>query len=402
MKMELIIGLDVSKAGARHHCLDASGRTVAKGAIEPLAAQAEGLVEGLGADPGSILVVAEATGMLHLGFCQAFARLGCQTVAVNPLYSRGRSQRNAIRGAKSDAVDAEQLAELGLREPQELLRRFGLAEAERVALRRFVSARKQVRSCLTNMLKHSGELASTMLPELSRLELRLTSAKLRRLLLRCPTPARIAELSEAELGEYVGGKAARLKRAASRAFGSEGVIAACSQGLLRPLIEQIEGLYRALEELDGKIDSLLERCVGRRPLELVKSISGFGEKTAAKTLAFLPPEILEKGSKRKVSRKLQALFGAEPRMRRSGKWKGNERISKRGVEIARTAIFQAAFCALRADPEIRAYYDRLKSRGKPHKQAIVDVMRKQIERLASVLIDDRPFTPARHENPKMT
>ena len=37
------------------------------------------------ADPATVLVVAEATGMLHLDFCEAFEKAGCQVVAINPL-----------------------------------------------------------------------------------------------------------------------------------------------------------------------------------------------------------------------------------------------------------------------------------------------------------------------------
>jgi len=400
MKTQVTIGLDVSKDSARYHCLDGSGSTLRKGAVGPRSSEIASLVASLGTDPGGILVVAEATGMLHLGYCQSFAAEGCEVVAVNPLYCRARSRRNAIRGAKSDPVDAEQLAELGLREPDELLSRFGMAACERVALQRFVSARKQLRSCLTNLLKHAGELACAMLPELSGLGLKLTSSKVRALLADHPSPARIAALEEAELAKYVGGKAAALKLAAGRCFGSEAVASACSKGLLACLVGQIESLYRSLDELDGKISALVRPCVGNRQLELAMSLVGFGEKTASRVLAFVPPEILSSGSKRKVARKLQALFGAEPRIRRSGRWKGRERISKRGIEIARTALFQASFCSLKFDPQLRSCYDRQRASGKSHKQALVDVMRKQIERLVCVLVEDRPFKPKTTPNPQ--
>lgn len=398
MKIEVTIGLDVSKESARYHCLDGSGTTLCKGLLKRSCGEVERLLASLPVGPGGVLAVAEATGMLHLGFCRSFAALGCQVAAINPLYCKARSQRNAIRGAKSDPIDAEQLAELGLREPGELLRRFALPSDQRVALQRFVSARKHLRSSLTNLLKHAGELANAMFPELSSLGLKLASSKVRSLLSAHPTPSKIARVAELELAKYVGEKAGDLKRAAGRTLGSEAVAGACSQGLLACLLEQLDCLYRALDELDGKISSLVRPCVGSRQLELAMSLTGFGEKTASKVLAFIPPQMLACGPKRKVARKLQALFGAEPRLRSSGKWKGRERISKRGIEIARTALYQASFCSLKGDAQLKSYYDKQKASGKLHKQAMVDVMRKQLERLVCVLLEDRPFRPGQTQN----
>ncbi|MBK1880083.1 IS110 family transposase [Pelagicoccus mobilis] len=400
MKIEVTIGLDVSKETARYHCLDASGKTLRKGSIGRCSKEAGALVACLPAKPESVLVVAEATGMLHIGFCHSFAAEGCEVVAINPLYSKARSQRNAIRGAKSDPIDAEQLAELGLREPDELLRRFAMASDQRVRLQRFVSARKQLRSCLTNLLKHTGELANAMFPEFSELGFKLTASKTRAMLSRYPTTAEISRTSEAELAKYAGSKARALKLAAGRSEGVKAVSSACSKGLLACLIRELDSLYRCLDELDGKISALVRPCVGARQLELAMSLVGFGEKTASKVLAFLPPQILSGGSKRKVARKIQALFGAEPRTRSSGKWKGKERISKRGVEIARTALFQASFCSLKFDAQLKSYYDKQKAAGKSHRQAVVDVMRKQIERLVCVLKEDRPFRPDKQSNPQ--
>ena len=48
------------------------------------------------------------------------------------------------------------------------------------------------------------------------------------------------------------------------------------------------------------------------------------------------------GPKQKVARKVQAHFGCDPKLRESRQSKGKVCMSKRGIELARTAIFQSA------------------------------------------------------------
>ena len=109
---------------------------------------------------------------------------------------------------------------------------------------------------------------------------------------------------------------------------------------------------------------------------------------------YLPPNFEGWGPRKKIVARLQALFGCDPRLRQSGKWVGKVKISKRGIRTARTALFQAAFCSLSTDDENAAYYKRLREvEKKDHRNAMVDLMRKQLRRLVAVLCRNRPFEP---------
>ena len=68
-------------------------------------------------------------------------------------------------------------------------------------------------------------------------------------------------------------------------------------------------------------------------------------------------------------------------------------MTKRGNELARTALFQAAFCALRVDAGLHATYRAQIAAGKHHKVAISHVMRRQLRRLVAVLKNGSPFVP---------
>lgn len=388
------IGLDVHKSSARYHIADKTAHRVSQGPLKATNSAVQQLLKNLRADPATVLVVAEATGMLHLDFCEAFQKSGCQVVAINPLYGRNRSARNAIRDNKTDRLDAESLAELGLSDREELLKRFAYhCPVERFELQRYVSSSKIIRKSLTNIIKHTATTVHTLFPELDELGLDITQVRVRRLLREHPSPARIAALGLAELRGYVGIKAAELKQAAAHSFAIPAMSAACEDGLLGQLLDTIEHLNEQLKQMDRKIDQLLLACAGVQTIRLARSIPGFGAKTTPAILAFISDEQLQWGNKRTIARKLQALFGADPRVKESGRWKGTTKVSKRGIEIARTALFQAAFCGMKFDPQLRQYYNSLKARGKHHKEAMIDLMRKQLGRLVSVLVNQKSFTP---------
>jgi transposase len=126
---------------------------------------------------------------------------------------------------------------------------------------------------------------------------------------------------------------------------------------------------------------------------LIRSLPGVGERTAAVLAAYLPASFAGWGTHKKITARLQAYIGMDPRLRQSGQWTGNIKLSKRGIGPARTALFQSAFCSRPKDPQMKAYYRALRARGKTHKHAMIDLMRKQLRRLVAVLLTHQPFIP---------
>jgi transposase len=84
-------------------------------------------------------------------------------------------------------------------------------------------------------------------------------------------------------------------------------------------------------------------------------------------------------------------MGNDPRVRQSGQWQGHTKMSKRGVEILRTAFFQCAFTASQHDPELRSFYQRKRAEGKHHEVALSHLMRILTRRLVAVLRSGIPY-----------
>lgn len=399
--MKYTIGIDTDGNGIQYQIENADGEKITGGRLPKTRPGWLELLEVLRAheiEPCATAVIIEATGRHHLAWCERLHAEGFAVYQLNPLLTkRLYSSANAIRDNKTDKIDAATLCEIGRLYLAKLARFRYEGKTQKLGFQSLISARQTLRNQCTNLLKAAGDLLDLVFPECKQTGLSLTSRNLRGLLLRAPTPARLSQLPLETLREAVGDKAEKLREAAANSFTPEQTARDSSMALVQ-LLESIEKTCEGITNFDHEIKrAASEYEEGAHLQRLIGSLPGFGKVTVPVILAFLPDDFAqwvpkEKGRhKKKLTAKLQAHFGFDPRQRESGKHQGKVKLSKRGVEAARTALFQASFCSLRHDPQLQAYYDKKKAEGDHHTKAIVDVMRKNLRRLVAVLIDQKPF-----------
>jgi transposase len=118
--------------------------------------------------------------------------------------------------------------------------------------------------------------------------------------------------------------------------------------------------------------------------ELLRSIPGVGRQTSAMILGLLP----ELGTLN--GKKVAALAGLAPRARDSGKFKGVRTIFGGRGELRR-ALYMASVSAMRFNPELKAFYSRLRTAGKAAKLAIIAVARKLLTMANAMIRDMKPW-----------
>ena len=310
-------------------------------------------------------------------------------VAAILLAKRLIGATNALRQNKTDKIDARQLADIGRRDGASLQTYLFREDPARLRLRTLCEVRTKQRQLLTDTLKSAGGLLQAMLPEAPGLKL-AESRGLATLFLRIDSLAQLQRLRRSTLETHACGKAEALHAALRQPLSAAAVFDA--------LLPALQAQLRLIESLRDHQLTLLADIraavvAGHREEEvrLVETIPGYGEKIAAAIVACVPEDLRAWGPKQKVARKLQAFFGCDPKLRESGKWKGQVRMSKRGIELARTALFQAAICAMLHDPDMKAVFDRKKAEGKFYLVCVSHVMRIQLRRLVAVLYDRKPF-----------
>ncbi len=255
------------------------------------------------------------------------------------------------------------------------------------------SVRKALRSALTNLKKTYQSLLDLSFPELGQL-LEVDGVGIRALLAQASTPGAIARKRRSTLEKNW---MLRPKAAALQALAADSIAApelsAASAPASRVILQAVAEMEARLRALDTQIEARTAQSVSPQTKALVETIPSFGPTTAGKVLAYLPSEILRCGSNRKVAARLQAFMGNDPRLKESGQWKGQTKMSKRGVETLRTAFFQAAFHSAHYDPELKAFYRRKRAQGKAHQVAISHLMRILTRRLLAILRSQQPYRP---------
>ncbi len=150
----------------------------------------------------------------------------------------------------------------------------------------------------------------------------------------------------------------------------------------------LRSLQAERERIDRAIDKLIEDSpVFCAKQDLLKSVPGIGD-VIARTLIVELPEL---GT---VDRhQIAALAGVAPMNRDSGRYRGKRRIQGGRVAV-RAPLYMACLVAIRRNPPLRRFYQRLRQAGKPARLALVAVMRKLLTTLNAILRDNATWAHA--------
>jgi transposase len=383
----VICGLDVASTSAAA-CVRTPDGSILHELNQPATREGEDRLLAL-LPPGSSVFM-ESTGRYHLSWARRLAASGHSVYVLNALLAKRLiGAANALRQNKTDKLDARQLADIGRRHEGELETYLFREDAGRLGLRTLCQVRAQQRQLLTSTLKSAGDLLRSILPEAGFLKL-AENRGLVALFLRIDSLGQLQRLRLVTLQSLACGKAEALYSVLRQPLSAAAVFDALLPALQAQL-RLIESLRHQQLTLLRAIRAAVVTAKRGDDVALAESIPGYGEKTAATIVACVPEDFRSWGSKQKVMRKLQALFGCDPKLKESGKWKGQVRMSKRGIELARTALFQAATCAMLHDPTMKAVFDRKQAEGKFYLVCVSHVMRIQLRRLVAVLYDRKPF-----------
>ena len=139
----------------------------------------------------------------------------------------------------------------------------------------------------------------------------------------------------------------------------------------------IKLLDKQIKTLDEDIGNRLKQHFAQK-LKLLEGFKGIGEGTKAVLMAALPE--LGRLNRREISK----LVGVAPLNHDSGKMRGKRSVWGGRADV-RSALYMAALSAVRFDPTIKAFYERLRAAGKPPKVALVACMRKILSILNAVI-----------------
>jgi transposase len=150
-------------------------------------------------------------------------------------------------------------------------------------------------------------------------------------------------------------------------------------------------LEHELTVIERAITTLCQQDPGlARDVAIALSIPGIALCSAARLLAYGGEALTQR-----TRRELDAHAGLAPAHRQSGtSVRGKSHIAKQGNARLRHALYMPTLVAVRHNPQLKRYYERLVERGKPKKLALTACMRKLLNLLRAMLIKKTPFNPA--------
>ncbi len=158
------------------------------------------------------------------------------------------------------------------------------------------------------------------------------------------------------------------------------VIAQSLNRMLRTIDREIQKVEQTIQEQLANMPELKAKA------QIVNSVPGIGETTAAMLVAEVP----ELG--RLNRRQIAMLIGVAPINRDSGTFRG-KRMTGGGRRGVRTRLFMPTLVAVRHNPVIRRFYERLLGKGKTKMTAIIACMRKLITILNIMVARNQAWNP---------
>jgi transposase len=345
------------------------------------------LFKSLG-DAKDLLVAMEATGHYWKNLFAALAAEGYRVAVVNPLRTR-RFAEEDLQRTKTDAIDALGIATFAAQKRPEAAK---LPDSATEELRELVRFRHRLLQDFGDRVRQLHRLVDLGFPEFTRYVRSLDTELACSILKDYPTAEAFVGVRPKALSNlkydgrhFVGLElATHLIDAAKRSVGRHHGHAYRVQ--VKCYCEDLDVLRRRLKDLDRDIETKLDQHeIGK----LLTTIDGIGTTTAANLIA-----VLGDPSDFKSERSLASYLGVVPALRLSGKGKkARAGLTNIGNVALRNALYMPTLTAVRKNPWLRSFYERLISRGKPPKLALMAAMRKLLTAIYSVAKNKKPFVP---------
>jgi transposase len=389
MSTRVWLGVDIGKA--KHYALAVDGLTGAVIHQTSVGNDEAGLQQLVGwahAHEASVIVdQANGPAALLLGLCwHAAVRIG---------YLHGQAMARA-RGfyagqSKTDPKDAFVLADVARAHPQRIVWLEPTPEA-RAQLELLCGYDADLRADANRLTNRLRGLLGTYWPSLERaLDQRLDSPGVLALLQVYPTGAAIhaagVDQVTAVLKRHKVPRASAVAKLIATAAAAQTIVLTGS-GTAATLITELAAQLASVVARRAALAEQIEQAFFDLPeATILLSLPGVGPRLGA-LIALEIGTISRFGS----SAQLAAYAGLGPTPRLSGTSRTARVTNHGGNHRLKNALFLAAFCSLR-HPASRAYYDRKRTQGRHHNQAVLCLARRRVDVLYAMLKHASPYSP---------
>ncbi len=386
-------GVDIAKADHVIAAVDETGAEVARPmAFKNTEAGFERCVawlESIAQTEDDVFVGMEATGHYWMACFAYLTAAGYRACVVNPMQVSAMRRLKGLSGVKNDRIDSLLIAET-LRQGNYDETRLATDEVQ--ALKQLTRYHQGLKQELATVKTQAICVLDAYFPEYAGLFSDMFGAASLKVLSECPTPSEVARkrassiakmLSEGSHGRLGADRAARVKAAARSSVGIRlGEDAASFQ--IKTMVSQIEFLNATIAKVEREVEGLLERIEPN-----ITTIPGVSITTGAQIVAEIGDV-----KRFKNSASIVKYAGLNSGVDESGKFSAEGvPITKQGSPYLRRSLWLAANRARQFDPRLKAFYDKKRREGKPHRVAVTACARKLCHVVYAVMRDGEPYDP---------
>jgi transposase len=387
MTRSVFVGVDLAKAFHQVAAVDADQVLVAppfqvvrgRAGLDDLLARLRFRVQ----EESALVFTIEATSDYWWELAWPLGKRGCTVYLAHPKKAHDLRKFYALH-TKTDVTDAEALARMPLVDTS--LRSLWQPSVAAQSLQRLCRLRWKDRCRIADLKRRLSHLSDVVMPGLGQVMPLRYSKSARVFLRRYLAPERARRLGKKRLGMV-------MKKAAWGKFNDQKLdrLWECVQNApslgLQPddllletglQLDEIETLEKHTAQLDGRIAELYGEV---DPQQRLLKVPGLGEYLAAAITAAV-------GDVRRFpsAKHLISYSGLAPRVKSSGgQTKAKQGITKHGSPYLRAWAYLAAENARQYDPELKAYYQRMRAHDKHYLTAMCATAARLLERVYEIL-----------------
>lgn len=315
-------------------------------------------------DKSQLLIGLESTAHYGEAFIQFFFSKGFQVAIVNPLQTSA-IRKSGIRKTKTDPIDASIIVKALIITGYNLIQNRDIAY---IKLRSLSMTRRNLIILRTRSKIQLVAYTDQLFPELASFfkgNLHINTAY--ELLLNHSTPSEIKNLDLAHLanlfydsshGHYGASDASALKELAARSIGVDNPILPLQ---VKMAIQQIRLFDSQLDLVESQM-----KAINQELNSVMLTVPGISYVALSAILG-----ILGDFSRFSSPRKIVAFAGLDPVVFQSGNFSAKTtRMSKRGSSLLRQMLVLTAYNVVKNNATFAAYYNKKRSEGKSHYNAL--------------------------------
>ncbi|HUS64196.1 MAG TPA: IS110 family transposase [Kofleriaceae bacterium] len=381
-------GIDIGSEAHYVGIVEEDGAVATKATRFAEDAEGYGRVRAILGAPEQVLVAMEATGHYWQNLFAVLAAHGYRIALLNPLRT-SRFAGEELARTKTDAIDALGIARFA---QQKRPATTPLTDSATLELRELVLMRERLVQELGDKVRQLHRVVDLGFPEFTRHVKKLDTELALTLLHELPTAEAYERVTPAWIAKRVYDGRHRVGPELGKALFEAAKVSVGQhhgetfQLEVRYLCEAIRLLKRQLRELEERIETKLgDSEVGK----LLTTIDGIGPQTSARIIAAVGDP-----SRFHSAAAFAAYLGVVPSLKHSGKHTPSRAgCSPLGHARLRKALWMPVLSAVRRNPWLRAFYQRLRAAGKLPKVALVASLRKLAHAIYSVAKNRTPFVP---------